>query len=354
MNDVGPKLIDRALSAARRGLGRTGLAPPNGAALYVPDRAGVRTAALTGPGGDWPAVRLLPKAGPGAVLGLVVEPTSDRVDVLRKAGVTEVWLAGLHPDPPRRRRFVKKAERAGLKVVVTDDPRVTELHEVYNHATARKRAYVVLKMATSIDGRNATRAGHSQWITGPRARAAGRRLRAELDAILVGIDTVLADDPQLTARRKGVRDPVRVILDSRLRLPVGANVVQTARHVPTIVLTTRRASASAKAVLGALGVEVATVRSDKQGRVNVAAAAEWLLAEGLPGLLVEGGGTVHGAFVDAGIVDRVVWFGAPMLLGGQGLSAVGGRGPAKLAEALRFTRWTVRRIDTDWRIDLRR
>ena len=288
------------------------------------------------------------------MLGLVVEPISERVGALLQAGVTEVWLAGLHPDAPRRRRFVRKAEQAGLKVVVADDPRVADLHEVYNHATATKRAYVVLKMATSVDGRIATRAGHSQWITGPRARAAGRRLRAELDAILVGIDTVIADDPQLTARRKGVRDPVRVVLDSRLRLPVDANVVQTARHVPTIVLTTRRGSASAKAALTAQGVEVATLRSDKQGRVSVAAAAQWLLGEGLPGLLVEGGGAVHGAFVDAGIVDRVVWFGAPMLLGGQGRAAVGGRGPAQLAEALRFTRWTVRRIDDDWRIDLRR
>ena len=131
-------------------------------------------------------------------------------------------------------------------------------------------------------------------------------------------------------------------------------MVRSARQVPTVVLTTDQGPDAARQTLEQHGVQVVRIDADPAGRVCVQAAVGWLFAQGLPSVLVEGGGRVHGAFIDAGLVDRVVWFGAPLLLGGAARPAVAGAGPARLSEALRFGRWTVRRIGPDWVVDAER
>jgi diaminohydroxyphosphoribosylaminopyrimidine deaminase/5-amino-6-(5-phosphoribosylamino)uracil reductase len=207
---------------------------------------------------------------------------------------------------------------------------------------------VVLKAAISLDGRIATRAGESKWITGEEARAEGRRLRDQLDVVVVGADTVLADDPELTPRFEGARNPVRVVLDSTLRISERAKLVRTADDIRTIVATTKRASAKKAAQLEKKGVEVLTLKKTKAGRVDPERLLEALFERELNGVLVEGGPTVHGAFADAKLVDKVVFFVAPLLIGGvDAKGAIAGRGPAKLADALSLQRTTVSSVGRD-------
>ena len=343
----------RAVAAARGSLGHVGFAPANGAAIGRAGICGARIRARAAGGDCGPIERVLEVAGTD--VALVVEPSVDGrnlLTALKTAGVHRLWIARSAVDGPGR--FVAEARRAGFAVRHVDHPARADLHAAYDHAVRTGRAYVVAKVASSLDGRIATRTGESQWITGPCARAAGRRLRAQLDTILVGVQTVLSDDPQLTARRAGAHDPLRAVLDSRLRTPVGSRLVQSARQVPVVVFTVAGAPAVARRALEVHGVRVVTVSDDAAGRVDVSAVARWLADDGRAGLLVEGGGAVHGAFFDAGLVDRVVWFTAPLVLGGEGRAAVSGRGPDVLRNAARFSDWKVRRVGPDWRLDARR
>ncbi len=204
---------------------------------------------------------------------------------------------------------------------------------------------VTLKLATSLDGRIATATGESRWITGPEARAEAHRLRAAHDAVLVGIDTALADDPELTVRLDGYAgpQPARVVLDSRQRLPLTAKLVQTARTVPTYVVTTTAPSPD----LVACGVRVLTVKAVGDGRPELQAALEALRSEGLERVLVEGGGQVAGAFLRCGLVERIEWFRAPVVLGAEGRPGIGALAVNELAAAPRFRRTEVRSVGTD-------
>jgi len=204
---------------------------------------------------------------------------------------------------------------------------------------------VTLKLATSLDGRIATATGESRWITGVQARAAVHRLRGEHDAVLVGIETALADDPELTVRLDGFcgRQPARVVLDSRQRLPLTAKLVQTARAIPTYVVTT---AAPSPALLEA-GVSVLQVEAVGDGRPDLEAALRALLAQGLQRLFVEGGGQVAGGFLRCGLVDRIEWFRAPMVLGGEGRPAIGALALSNLAAAPRFSRTEVSALGED-------
>lgn len=209
----------------------------------------------------------------------------------------------------------------------------------------RSKPGVTLKLATSLDGRIATATGESRWITGPEARAEVHRLRAAHDAVLVGIETALADDPELTVRLEGYEgaQPARVVLDSRQRLHCTARLVQTARTVPTYVVTTTPPSPD----LMACGVRVLTVKAVGDGRPELEAALEALRMEGLGRVLVEGGGQVAGAFLRCGLVDRIEWFRAPMVLGAEGRPGVGALAVSELAAAPRFRRAEVRPVGVD-------
>ncbi|MEJ6790422.1 RibD family protein [Brevundimonas sp. BR2-1] len=190
---------------------------------------------------------------------------------------------------------------------------------------------VTLKLATSLDGRIATATGESQWITGEAARLEGHRLRAAHDAILVGVGTVLHDDPELTARLPGrpVDQPLRVVLDSRLRTPPTARVAKGDSLILTVV---------EPAPVGAAVVE--RVAAD-HGRPSVEACFSALKRRGVSSVLIEGGGQVAASFLRAGVVDRLEWFRAPILLGGEGRPCVAALALARLADAPRFRRLAV-------------
>ena len=204
------------------------------------------------------------------------------------------------------------------------------------------RPSVTLKLATSLDGRIATASGESKWITGEAARAEGNWLRDAHSAILVGIETVLADDPMLTFRHPGGRaawhdpddQPLRVILDSRLRTPATAKVARG----NTLILT-------ATEPLPVGGAEV--VRIASEGRPRPAAVLSFLAEREMTSVLIEGGGQVAASFLRAGLVDRIEWFRAPILLGGEGRPCVAGLALAKLSEAPKFRRLSAEPLGDD-------
>jgi len=199
------------------------------------------------------------------------------------------------------------------------------------------RPRVTLKLATSLDGRIATATGESQWITGPEARQQGHRLRAVHDAILVGVETVLADDPELTVRLQDYDGghPLRVVLDSRLRTPATAKVASG----NTLILTVAAPHAIDHA-------EVVAVAAD-DGRPTIPAVLDALAARNIGSILIEGGGRVAASFILAGAVDAIEWFRAPILLGGEGRPCVASLALAKLADAPKFRRLGVEPVGDD-------
>lgn len=200
------------------------------------------------------------------------------------------------------------------------------------------RPRVTLKLATSLDGRIATASGESRWITGAAARLEGHRLRAAHDAILVGVETVLADDPELTVRLPGrsVDQPLRVVLDSRLRTPPAAKV---ASGSDSLILTVAEPSPIGVAV-------VERVEADGD-RPSAAASLAALRRRGVSSVLIEGGGRVAASFLRAGLVDRLEWFRAPILLGSEGRPCVAALALAKLADAPKFRRLSVEALGDD-------
>jgi diaminohydroxyphosphoribosylaminopyrimidine deaminase / 5-amino-6-(5-phosphoribosylamino)uracil reductase len=206
---------------------------------------------------------------------------------------------------------------------------------------------VAVKLATSADGRIATATGDSQWITGPAARAEGHRLRLRHDAILVGSGTALADDPILTCRLPGLenRSPVRVVLDRRLRLPLGSRLVRSAAVQPLWLFTTATASEGATQ-LAAAGVAVFSLpEADEATQLHV--MLKILARRGITRLLVEGGSAIATSFLRTGLVDRIYHLDAPLLIGGDGAPAVGLLGVRGLGDALRWRRVAERLLDED-------
>lgn len=196
---------------------------------------------------------------------------------------------------------------------------------------------VTLKLATSLDGRIATASGESRWITGEAARLEGHRLRAAHDAILVGVETVLADDPALTVRLPGrpVDQPLRVVMDSRLRTPATAKVATA----DALILTAIEPHAIGEAMVEQVETE--------DGRPSPVAALAAIRRKGATSVLIEGGGQVAASFLRAGLVDRLEWFRAPILLGGEGRPCVAGLALAKLADAPTFRRVSVEPLGDD-------
>jgi diaminohydroxyphosphoribosylaminopyrimidine deaminase/5-amino-6-(5-phosphoribosylamino)uracil reductase len=204
---------------------------------------------------------------------------------------------------------------------------------------------ITLKLATSLDGRIATAAGESRWITGDAARDEAHRLRAAHDAVLVGVETALADDPELTVRLPGYNgpQPARVVLDSRQRLVPECKLVRTAREIPTYVVSTTPPLAH----LTDAGVRVLTVPAVGEDRPELKAVVEALQAEGLSRIFVEGGGQVAASFLRCGLVDALEWFRAPLVIGGEGRPGVGALAVAALAKAPHFRRVEVRELGCD-------
>jgi len=345
----------RALALARRARGRTSPNPMVGAVVAK----GGRTIAegyhrrAGEPHAEAVALERAGRRARGATLYVTLEPcchqgrTPPCTEAVIAAGAARVVAAMKDPNPLVNGKGFARLRRAGIAVEVgLLEPEARLLNEVYCHYVATRRPFVTLKLAASLDGKIATRTGSSRWITGQPARLAVHRLRAESDAVLVGIGTALADDPRLTGRLGGSEQPLRIVVDSRARLPAEAAMLRE-HGGPVIVATTRRAPKSRLEALRRAGAAVLLVRQ-RQGRVDLGALLDALGRGEVTSVLVEGGSEMAGSLLEAGLVDKFVLFVGPLLVGGrEAPTTAGGRGVARLEDALRLERMTVRRVGPD-------
>jgi len=276
-----------------------------------------------------------------------------------KHGVRRVVVGATDPNPRHAGRGLAILREEGVSVVEgVFSERSTALNEAFNHWIVTGRPWVTLKAAMTLDGKIATASGESQWITGERARAEGMRLRGESDGVLVGVNTVLADDPSLTVRgpwavRRGDRPFRRIVLDSKARTPLSAQLVREGTVESTWIVVTAAAAAGRR---HALERQVRVIESPtvSEGRIDLAWLMDCLGREGVTRLLVEGGGEVHGAFRDAGLAHRIAFFFAPKILGGaHARKGVGGTGAASWEDVSRLEEVRWRRLGSDLMLSAR-
>jgi diaminohydroxyphosphoribosylaminopyrimidine deaminase/5-amino-6-(5-phosphoribosylamino)uracil reductase len=240
-----------------------------------------------------------------------------------------------------------RLREAGVEVLSSvAEAEVRRLNAPYMKRLATGRPYVVAKWAMTLDGRIATASGDSRWISNPASRSRVHELRGRVDAIVVGIGTALIDDPELTARPAGPRVATRVVLDAHARLALSSRLARTARETPVLVAVTPSAPSDRVAALEAAGCEITCL--DGTDRIPVGQLLETLARRGATNVLVEGGGRTLGAFLDAGEIDEVWAFIAPLLEGGdQSHAPLRGRGCPRMAEAARLADVRVRTLDGD-------
>jgi len=316
------------------------------------------------PGGPHAEVEALVAAGArarGATAYLTLEPcahhgrTPPCADALIDAGIRRVVTAIEDPDPAVAGAGHARLRAGGIEVVVgVEATGVAEDLAPYLHQRRTGRAFCLCKTAMSLDGRTAAADGSSQWITGPEARADGHRLRAESQAVVVGPLTARHDRPSLTARDlepAPPRQPLRVLLDAAGHVEVAGPLFDP-RLAPTLVVTTGASPVAAREAWATAGVDVVVVGSGPRGRgVDLVATLELLATErGVLQAMVEGGGRLHGALVAEGLVDRLVAYVAPVILGEQGLAVFGFDGPATLADAQRWQVTDCTRLGQDVRL----
>src|SRR5712691_8136121 len=347
-----------ALALARRGLGTVWPNPAVGCVIARDGRVVGR--GWTQPGGrphaETEALARAGEASHGATAYVTLEPcchwgrTPPCADALIAAGVRRVVVALEDPDPRVAGGGLARLRAAGITVETgLGAAEAAEINAGFFQRVRSGRPLVTLKLASSLDGRIATASGESRWITGPPARDYAHLLRAMHDAILVGTETVLADDPQLTCRLPGLgkRSPVRVAIDRQLRIPPGARLIAEARSAPTWLVTLPSADPERQQALRDAGVDIIAADPDEAGQIDLAVALGLLGERGLTRLLVEGGGRLAASLLRGGLVDRLAWFHAPLLLGGDGIPAVAALGIDALADMPRFERIEIQPVAVD-------
>ncbi len=353
-----------ALRLAARARGATSPNPMVGAVVVAGKRI-VGKGYHHRAGGAHAEILALRQAGPrarGATLYVTLEPCSHRnkrtppcVPAVLASGLRRVVVAMPDPNPRVRGRGIRRLRRAGLRVDVGClQPLAERLNEHYDHWVRTGLPFVVLKSAMTLDGKIATARGESRWITGEVARRHLHRQRRNFDAILVGVGTVLRDDPRLTARagdgHAAGRQPLRVILDSRLRTPSRAAILKGA-SAHTLILTLPGAPRSRMERLRSPCVSVATL-AGRPGRVSFTACLRYLGRAGITSVLIEGGSEVNASALASGLVNRVLLYVAPKLLGGQDAKdVIGGISPRRLADACDLDEWRTRWLGRDLLIE---
>ncbi len=339
----------RALALARLGWGQTAPNPMVGAVVVRGDTVvgeGYHER-FGAPHAEVAALRAAGELARGATMYVSLEPcthvgkTPPCADAVIASGVSRVVVATRDPNPAAA-GGVERLREAGITVTLGVEERAArELNAPFFHAFGSTRPWVTLKLALSLDGAIADATGRSQWITGPRARAAVHHLRAGSDAIAVGIGTVLADDPSLTVREAPAPriPPRRVIFDRYARTPIDSRVVRTAREIPTLIVTEAPDPARSSA-LEAAGAELIQTPS-------LEAALEALKERGIHSLLVEGGARLAGALMAHTLVNRLIIFQGPVLLGAGSLGAFAFVPPVVLADAPRYRILTRRALGPD-------
>lgn len=338
------QMMRRAIELAKNAVGRTSPNPLVGAVVVRDGRIvaeGWHRKAGT-PHAEVHALNMAGELARGATVYVSLEPcahygrTGPCAKALVEAGVSRVVVAMTDPNPKVAGKGIRILRDAGVEVTTgVLEKEAQELNEVFLKWITTGKPFVALKTAMSLDGKIATAAGESQWITNEKSRYEGHRLRDIYDGILVGINTVLQDNPSLTTRLREYQgqNPVRIVLDSRARLPLDSRLA-TDGAARTIVAVSAKAPADRVAALKKAGLEVLTAGTDM---VDVVGLMEQLGAMKITSVLVEGGGRVNFSLLEAGLVDRVYAFVAPKIIGGsQALTPVEGEGFASLSQAVRL------------------
>jgi diaminohydroxyphosphoribosylaminopyrimidine deaminase/5-amino-6-(5-phosphoribosylamino)uracil reductase len=320
------------------------------------------------PGLPHAEILALLEAGPlseGADLYITLEPcchtkkrTPPCVPAVLESGLRRVIVAMTDPNPLVNGKGIAALRRAGLPVTVgVREREAVALNRPYSHWVTMKRPYVILKAGMTLDGQIATVTGRSRWITGLPSRRDAHRLRGQVDAVLVGIGTVLKDDPSLIARTgsrlttMADKQPLRIVVDSTLRVPPGAHVLAEQESAKTLVATTAVASASRRRALEQLGIEILTVPSAGK-RVSLPALLRALGHRGITSVLVEGGGEINASLLRSKLIDHVCLYVAPLLLGGaDARGLIGGRGPARLASAAGLRDMKIKPVGDDFLVE---
>jgi len=349
------------MDLARAHLGETSPNPTVGAVLVKDGRIiaeGYHRAAGQ-PHAEIEALRRAGDAARGATLYVTLEPcnhhgrTPPCSEAIIAAGVARVFYATPDPNPVAGGGAARMAA-AGMDVHRgPGEEEAREINRFFFHYIRVAKPYVIAKFAASLDGKIATRSGDSQWITGPEARQRGHDLRRQVDAILVGAGTAIADDPQLTARfpdgALAPRQPLRIVLDSRGRTPLTARIFSPELPGRTLVATTAAMPGAHRRALAVRGVEVAVFPADSAGRVDIPALLTHLGQRQVLSLMVEGGGQVLGSFFEAGSVQEVWAFLAPMIIGGAAAPGpVGGLGIERLSQAAILHQVSIDPVGKDW------
>jgi diaminohydroxyphosphoribosylaminopyrimidine deaminase / 5-amino-6-(5-phosphoribosylamino)uracil reductase len=350
------RMMEEALTLAQRAAGRTSPNPLVGAVI-VADGHIVGRGFHARAGDSHAEVVALREAGErarGATLYVTLEPCAHMgrvgpcTEAIIAAGVRRVVAAMVDPDPAVNGRGIARLREAAVDVQVgVLESQALRQNEFFVKHRRTGLPFVTLKWAMSLDGKIAAESGRPTPITGDAARQYAHSLRDTYDAVLVGVGTVLADNPRLTCRLPDGRNPLRIVVDSRLRTPLDAQIVSDARHTPTLIATTAAASRDRVDALSRAGVDV-VVQPQHSGPVDLGRLLGDLGRRGILSLLVEGGGTVNAGFVALGLVDKVVALVAPHLLGGaHAPTPIDGPGAAGSIGGVRLRDLTVRRLGDD-------
>lgn len=353
-----PKYMQIVLKLAAKGRGRTSPNPMVGAVIVRNDEiVGQGYHKKAGePHAEINAITAAGKKARGGTLYVNLEPcnhygrTPPCTEAILAAGIRRMVIGMCDPNPDVKGGGVEFLQFHGVKVA----PGILEkecrhLNEAYIKYVTEKRPFVIMKAAASMDGKIATRSGDAKWITGEKARRFVHRLRNEVDAILVGAGTVLKDDPRLTTRleKKGSRYPVRVILDSRLKIPLSAKIFSLYSPAPTLVVTSHDAPKSKKKHLIEKGIDVISVSNNQVG-LDFKELLSKLGKKGIVSVLVEGGGAIFGSIIQSRLVDKFYLFYAPIIIGGtRATGTVGGKGVSCIADAFRLRDMRIRKIGED-------
>jgi diaminohydroxyphosphoribosylaminopyrimidine deaminase/5-amino-6-(5-phosphoribosylamino)uracil reductase len=362
MNDLSH--MRAALALARRGLGNCWPNPSVGCVVVKDGRVVGR--AVTAPGGrphaEPVALAMAGEAARGATVFVTLEPcchhgrTPPCTDALIAAGVARVVVAARDCDPRVDGAGISRLRAAGIEVEEgLLGAEAEDVNAGFFMRFRKLRPLVTLKLASTLDGRIATHAGESKWITGEAARRAAHGLRGRHDAVMVGVGTVLADDPDLTCRIPDYKPvpTVRVVADSHLRTSLTSRLVVTARDAPTWILASKSADAVRLAALAGLGVAVLRVEPSEVG-VNLRQGLATMAENGITRVLVEGGAQLAAALLRDDLVDRIAWFHAPGVMGGDGVPGVQAFGVGPLSAMPRFVRDAATPVGADMLTEFRR
>ncbi len=347
-----------ALALGRRGLGRVWPNPSVGCVIVQGNSIVGRGWTQSGgrPHAETQALERSGLKAKGSCAYVTLEPCSHHgetrpcVDALISAGISKCVIATEDLDPRVSGSGVAKLREAGIEVklgVLSDLAK--EQNEGFFLRMGTGRPLVTLKVATSLDGCIATGQGESQWITGSKARFRAHQMRAEYDAIMIGIGTAIGDNPMLTCRIPGMEhfSPVRIILDSNMRLPLTHSLAESATEYPTWIITKRGWGNDRIASFIECGLKVIEVDSGDEDNLPVENVLRSLGSRGITRLLIEGGQAIASSFLKAGAVNRVAWFRAPFIIGGDGMSVTNALGLSSLSKAIKLQNTSREFLDDD-------